>query len=87
MDIFLLYTVYHSRETFNTYLPAAHYDTNHVDRGIKIEGCDAHACWKQKKTINSDDKAVNTQSRIFYSNKKKYKIYLHVIQRRCCQQN
>ena len=65
MEFFLLYMVYHSRETFNINLPAAHYDTNHADRGTKITGCDAHACWKQNKTINYSDKAVHTQLRIF----------------------
>ena len=55
----------YSRETFNISLPAAHYNTNHVDRGTKIESCDAHTCWKQNKTINYGDKAVDTQSQIF----------------------
>ena len=53
----------YSRETFNINLRAAHYNTNHVDRGTKIEGCDAHACWKQNKTINYGDKVLHTQSR------------------------
>ena len=58
MEFFLLYMVFiSSRETFNIKLPAAHYDTNHVDRSTKIEGCDEHACWKQSKTINYGDKA------------------------------
>ena len=39
-----------SRETFNINLPAAHYDTNHIDRDTKIEDCDANASWKQNKT-------------------------------------
>ena len=30
MECFLLYMVYHSRETFNINLPVAHYDTNHI---------------------------------------------------------
>ena len=41
MEFFFLYMVYHSRKTFNTKLPAAHYDTKYADRGTKIEGCDA----------------------------------------------
>ena len=59
MEVFLLYMVYHSREMSNINLPAAHYDTNSDDRGTKIEGCDAHACWKQNKTINYGDKAAH----------------------------
>ena len=55
----------YSRETFNINLPAAQYDTNHVDRGTNIEGCDAYACWRQNKTINYGDKAVHMQSQIF----------------------
>ena len=49
----------YSRETFNSILPAAHYDTNHVDRGKQIKGCDAHDCWKYNKTINYGDKSVH----------------------------
>ena len=60
MEFFLLYMVYHSRETFNINLLAAHYDTNHAERGKKITGCDAYACWKQNKTIYYRDKAVHT---------------------------
>ena len=60
MDVFLLYMVYHSRQTFNISLSAAHYDTNHVHWDTKIEGCDAHACWKQHKTINYGNQAVHT---------------------------
>ena len=33
--------------------------------GTKIEGCNAHACWKQNQTINYGDKLVHTQSQIF----------------------
>ena len=55
MECFLLYMVYYSRETFNINLPATHYDTNHVDRGTQVIGCDVHACWKQNKTINYSD--------------------------------
>ena len=62
---FLLYMVYHSREISNINLPTAHHDKNHIDRDTKVEGYDAHACWKQNKTINNGDKAVHTQSRIF----------------------
>ena len=65
MAFFLLYMVYHSQEVFNINLPTAHYGTNHVDRDMKVEGCDAHACCKQNKTINYGDKAVHTQSCIF----------------------
>ena len=36
MDFFLLYMVYHSRDTSNINLPAALYDTNSVDRVTKI---------------------------------------------------
>ena len=35
LEFFLLDMVYHSRETVNINLPAAHYDTNHVDRAQK----------------------------------------------------
>ena len=62
MEFFLLYMFYHRWEIFNISLPTAHYGTNHVDKDTKVEGCDAHACWKQNKTINYVDKAVHTQS-------------------------
>ena len=62
---FLLYIVYRAQESFNINLPTAHFITNHVDRDTKVEGCDAHACCKQNKTIFYCDKAVHTQSRIF----------------------
>ena len=65
MEFFLLYMVYHSREIFNINLPTAHYGTDHVDRDTKIKGFDAHACWKQNKTIYYGDKAVPMQSQIF----------------------
>ena len=55
----------YSRETFNINLLAAHYDTNHAHRTQNIKGCDAHACWKQNKTINYGNKTVYTQLRIF----------------------
>ena len=65
MRFFFLNMAYHSRKSFIINLQAAHYDTNRFDRGTKIEGCDAHACWKQNETIDYGDKAVHTQSRIF----------------------
>ena len=44
MDFFLLYMIYvQQRDFHNISLPAAHYNTDRVDR---------HACWKQDKTIN-----------------------------------
>ena len=65
MEFFFMYMVYQSREIFNINLPTAHYGTNHVDRATKIEGSDAHACWKQNQTINYGDNAVHLQSQIF----------------------
>ena len=49
--VLLLYMLYHSREIFNSNLPTAHYGTNHADRDTEVEGCDAHACCKQHKTL------------------------------------
>ena len=58
MEFFLLYMVFHSWEIFNISLPTAHYDTHHVDRDTKVEGCDAHDCSEQNKTINPSHTAI-----------------------------
>ena len=63
MHFFLLYM--YSNETFSINLPAAHYNTNHVDRGTKMKAVMRMLKTKQNKTINNGDKAVHTQSRIF----------------------
>ena len=61
MEFSLLCIVYHSRETLNINLPAAHYDTNLVDRDPNIEGCDAHP-------VENKTKSLITATRLFIRN-------------------